>query len=179
MTLLVENERLRGIVEEQAKTIRLLQEKIRYLLNQRFGPKSERLDDRQQSLFETEAPPEAPEVAEEIRVPEHTRRKGGRRRSPKHLPRERIEHDLPEDEKRCTCGACLTRIGEETSERYDVVPAEAPHRGTRPVRLRLSGLRRGSGSGRLPAYGRDDRPGPVGARADGRAEIVALVVFAA
>jgi transposase len=121
-SLLEENERLRRTVEERDKTIRLLQEKIQYLLNQRFGPKSERLDDRQQSLFDAEAPPEAPEDPEEIRVPEHTRRKGGRRRPPEHLPRERIEHDLPEEEKRCTCGACLTRIGEETSERYDVIP---------------------------------------------------------
>jgi hypothetical protein len=56
------------------------------------------------SLFEAEAPPVTPEDPEEIRVPEHTRRKGGRRRPPKHLPRERIGHDLPEEEKRCACG---------------------------------------------------------------------------
>jgi hypothetical protein len=45
-SLLEENEQLRRTVEERDKTIRLLQEKIQYLLNQRFGPKSERLDDK-------------------------------------------------------------------------------------------------------------------------------------
>ena len=44
---------------------------------------------------------------------------------PKHLKRERIEHDLPDSEKHCAeCDQDLRRIGEETSERYEYIPAQ-------------------------------------------------------
>jgi len=49
----------------------------------------------------------------------------GRQPLAKHLKRERIEHDLTEEEKHC--GACqqdLRPIGEETSERYEYIPAQ-------------------------------------------------------
>ena len=49
----------------------------------------------------------------------------GRRPLPPHLKRERIEHDLTEEEKHCAC--ChqdLRPIGEETSERYEYIPAQ-------------------------------------------------------
>src|SRR5947209_7801187 len=49
----------------------------------------------------------------------------GRKPLPKHLKRERIEHDLPEAEKHCAeCDQDLRRIGEEVSERYEYVPAQ-------------------------------------------------------
>ena len=35
-----------------------------------------------------------------------------------------IIHDLPESEKACPCGAELVRIGEEVSEKLDIVPAK-------------------------------------------------------
>ena len=40
------------------------------------------------------------------------------------LPRVEIVHDLPESEKTCPCGAVLVRIGEEVSEKLDIVPAK-------------------------------------------------------
>lgn len=67
-------------------------------------------------------PEDAPEEPESIPIPAHKRKKGGRRKPPKHLPRERIEHDLADEEKTCQCGACRTKIGEEVSEQYDVLP---------------------------------------------------------
>jgi len=113
---------LLGIIESQAKKIRLLEEKIHYLLHHRFGAKSERFDDRQQQLFDTEPLELDPEPNEPIKVAPHKRNKGGRRTPPAHLPRVRIEHDLPEEQKRCRCGSCLSRIGETVSEQYDVLP---------------------------------------------------------
>ena len=56
-------------------------------------------------------------------VDKHTRKKGGRRKPPKDLPRVRVVHDLLESQKHCRCGACLQRIGEAVAEKYDVVPA--------------------------------------------------------
>lgn len=101
----------------------LLQEKIHYLANQRFGRQSERFNPDQGELFEPPPPTDGEaNVEDTITIEAHTRKKGGRRKPPKELPRKRIEHDLPEAEKQCTCGACLERIGEEVSEQYDVVP---------------------------------------------------------
>jgi transposase len=41
------------------------------------------------------------------------------------LKRERIEHDLAEAEKHCgACSQDLRLIGEETSERYEYIPAQ-------------------------------------------------------
>ena len=49
----------------------------------------------------------------------------GRKPLPRHLKRERVEHDLPETEKHCTeCDQDLRRIGEEVSERYEYIPAQ-------------------------------------------------------
>ena len=50
---------------------------------------------------------------------------GGRQALPKNLLRERIVHDLAEEEKHCSaCHQDLRPIGEETSERYEYVPAQ-------------------------------------------------------
>ena len=122
--VLEQNEKMRCSLEAKDHQIKLLEEKINYLLHYRFGAKSERFDDRQQLLFESEGATLEVEPTVEIEVPAHTRKTGGRRIPPKDLPRVRVEHDLTEEEKQCTCGNCLTRIGEETSFQYDVVPAK-------------------------------------------------------
>jgi transposase len=49
----------------------------------------------------------------------------GRKPLPRHLKRERIEHDLPQSEKHCAqCDEDLRRIGEQVSERYEYLPAQ-------------------------------------------------------
>src|SRR5207245_7182266 len=49
---------------------------------------------------------------------------GGRQPLPRHLKRERIVHDLPQEQKHCSaCEQDLRLIGEETSERYEYIPA--------------------------------------------------------
>jgi transposase len=53
------------------------------------------------------------------------KRTGGRQPLPRHLKRERIEHDLEDAEKHCAaCQQDLRPIGEETSERYEYIPAQ-------------------------------------------------------
>jgi transposase len=61
---------------------------------------------------------------ESLVVPEHTRRKAKRKPLPEDLPRVEVIHDLEEEEKICSCGAHLSRIGEEVSEKLDIVPAK-------------------------------------------------------
>ncbi len=54
----------------------------------------------------------------------HVRRGGGRQELPPDLPRERIEHDLAEEQKCCPgCGELRQRIGAETSEQLEFIPA--------------------------------------------------------
>ena len=105
-------EELRCSLEAKDHQIKLLEEKVNYLLHYRFGSKSERFDERQQLLFENDDADSAVEPPTEIEIPAHTRKRGGRRFPPKDLPRVRVEHELPEEEKKCTCGNCLTGIGE-------------------------------------------------------------------
>lgn len=52
-----------------------------------------------------------------------TKKKTGRKPLPANLPRKQVIHDLPESEKLCPCGCMLTKIGEETSEQLDYIPA--------------------------------------------------------
>nr|ULG19932.1 transposase [Yersinia frederiksenii] len=51
-------------------------------------------------------------------------RKSRRPRLPAELPREEVLHDLPDEEKTCTCcGHALHRMGEECSEQLEFIPA--------------------------------------------------------
>jgi transposase len=93
--------------------------------------KSEQLTKDQLALFE--ARETAPEIDEDDLPPPAATSDSankpasprGRQPLPKHLKRERIEHDLTENEKHCArCNTALRRFGEETSERLEYIPAQ-------------------------------------------------------
>src|ERR1700688_1412072 len=113
------------------RTQRLLSQ----LLAAKSGTRSEQLSVDQLRLFAQEL--NAPEAATETEKDdgpssgtgaggdEETNRPRGRRALPPHLNRERDEHDLREENKHCaTYRQDLRHIGEETSERYEYVPAQ-------------------------------------------------------
>jgi transposase len=115
------------------KTQRLL----RQLMAAKSGTRSEQLSEDQLRLFgqETNAEPLAEEVQDDSDLPPASGssnrdnskegRSRGRRSLPSHLKRERIEHDLTAEEKHCaSCSQDLRPIGEETSERYEYIPAQ-------------------------------------------------------
>ncbi|MBS3809797.1 MAG: IS66 family transposase [Desulfobacterales bacterium] len=107
----------------------ILLEEIRLLRQKRFGTQSDKDESSgQQPLFDMPEPVEVDEEAsseeEEVEVPAHTRKKKGRKPIPDDLPRVEVVHDLPEEEKVCSCGCSLSRIGEETSEQLDIIPAK-------------------------------------------------------
>jgi len=120
---------LKALVREQAFEIERLKEELRLATHKRFGASSEKADPDQGQLFnEAEvlgAMPPAPE-GDEITVPAHTRAKGGRKPLDDRLPRERIEHDIPDAEKLCPCGSghLRPRIGEVVTEQADIEPAK-------------------------------------------------------
>jgi len=123
---------LKRLVSDVYSENRVLEEENRLLKQKLFGAKSEKLTEAErQQLYlfneiEANASEEEKEQSkEEVVVPSHTRaKKRGRKPLPDHLPRVERLHDLPEDQKRCGCGAVKQRIGEETSERLDIVPAK-------------------------------------------------------
>ena len=115
------------------KTQRLL----RQLLEAKSGTRSEQLSADQLRLFaqEINAPDAATETDKDDNLPSGSAsssgedkdesRPRGRRVLPPQLKRQRIEHDLTEEQKHCDCcNQDLRLIGEETSERYEYIPAQ-------------------------------------------------------
>ncbi|MEM8804024.1 MAG: IS66 family transposase zinc-finger binding domain-containing protein [Pseudomonadota bacterium] len=121
---------LEATIGVQKLEIERLQEQLRLARHKRFGASSEKTPADQLGLFnEAEVASTAPDDGSddtEITVPKHKRTKGGRKRLPDHLPRVRIENDIPEADKICPCGSGKQRqkIGEVISEQADIVPAK-------------------------------------------------------
>jgi transposase len=109
----------------------VLEEELQLLRHKIFGRRSERFtaeDHRQSSLFD-EAEITNQEHLEQtseptIQVAGHRRAKPGRKPLPAGLPREDVVHDIPEEQKVCSCGQKLVRIGQETSEQVEIIPAQ-------------------------------------------------------
>ena len=111
----VENERLRKIIRE--------------LQRHRFGRRAESLppDQLQLGLEEAEQAEAADEAVAEaaapaVRAASVAKRRANRGSLPAHLPRIETVVDIADDSCPC-CSAPLHRIGEDVSERLDVVPA--------------------------------------------------------
>lgn len=112
--------------------IGLLEEEVRWLKAQLFGRSSEKtpsadISPDQRWLFNeievlAETNKDAPET---ITVPAHERRKRGRKKLSVALPRVEVLHDLSEADKICPAdGTVLERIGQETSEQLEMIPAQ-------------------------------------------------------
>ncbi|MCP4570555.1 MAG: IS66 family transposase, partial [FCB group bacterium] len=127
---------LLATLNDQNKKIDRLQGMYDALVNQRYGRKSERLEDVDPELLlpaisaylkelqEQEIPEVEPEpVKEEIK---YTRKKpSGRKKLPATLERETIIHDIDDSEKACKCcGQELEQIGQEASEQLEYIPAK-------------------------------------------------------
>lgn len=103
-------------------------EMIRELLEAQRARKSEKLSAEQSGLFEVlwqKVHPAADSEEALPDVPASTEKKRAVRKPlARHVTRERIVHDLPQAEKHCACcGRDLRLIAEETSERYEYIPA--------------------------------------------------------
>jgi transposase len=115
--------------EKYQERIDYLEQMVTLLQKQLFGPKSEKNvlpDPNQLQLFDPIELPESDlQVPEDkIVIPEHSRKKRGRKPLPPDLPRVDVIHDIPEEEKQCECGVTLSCIGQDVSEKLDYVPAK-------------------------------------------------------
>jgi len=120
---------LKALLVAKDNRIAILEEKLRLASLKRFAASSEKSNGDQLGLFNeaeetAQEPDDAAGSAEGVVVGEHTRKTPGRKPLPDHLPRTRVEHDLPEDAKVCGCGCRKTKIGEEVSEQLDIIPAK-------------------------------------------------------
>ncbi|SOE49828.1 Transposase [Burkholderia sp. OK233] len=111
-----------------------LEEQFRLAQSKRFAPSSEKLKDRvfdeAEQIVSSEPDDMDAGATDDAFVlpdtglpdpPASTRIKPGRKPLPAHLPRQRIEYDLPESAKVCPCCAhALHRMGEELSEQLHI-----------------------------------------------------------
>jgi transposase len=109
-----------------------LRHQLDLLCQRLFGKKSERVSPDQLRLAFAQLANEPKADAEPIEMDSGERPGPGRRRRipppgrrplPEALPRQRVEIDLPEADKICTCGHRKTRIGEAVTEKLEYVPA--------------------------------------------------------
>lgn len=122
-TLVAERDALLAQIERQ-------QHWLLQLKRMQFGPRSERLpEDERQLAFEdleqaiARGEAEAEKRDPELREARTTRRRASRGALPAHLPR--IEITLAPENTTCPCCRLpMTMIGEDTSERLDVIPAQ-------------------------------------------------------
>lgn len=134
---LIESERAaRAELEQQVATLARHNERLEHLVREfrkaLYGKRSEKLsaDERQLAFEDLEtalAAAEATKGAAEATTPGARREarapaKRNLGRLPKELPR--IEHVIEPAATRCSCGGAMTRIGEERTERLDIVPAK-------------------------------------------------------
>jgi transposase len=126
-----ENRLLRKKIADKDQHIKILEEYILSLKQKHFGSSSEKLSPTQTELFD-EADGDSEDMAGEqcaadntIDIPAHTRSTKRRISIPADIPRVDIIHDLPDDQKICPHdGAVLKRIGSETHEQLDIIPAK-------------------------------------------------------
>ena len=125
-----ENALLKRQLHDLQKKVNWFEEQFRLLRHKQYGPSSERFAGQQAMFNEVEealeADAEAQEEAPNTEQITYQRKKPVRRPLSKDLPRQREVHDIPEEEKQCDCCGCeLHVIGEEISEKLDIVPARA------------------------------------------------------
>ena len=125
-TLPDDPQELKRLLRCSEKENDLLREQVRLLYAKLFGKKSEKGGPEpigvQLPLFDMPEPEVEPEK-EKVAVPSHTREKAGRKKLPEALPRIEVVHDIPAEDKICACGGTLSRIGEDVSEKLDIIPA--------------------------------------------------------
>ena len=111
--------------------VRVLEERLRLVRIEKYGPGSEKLSDDQLELLELEPGVSSAEVQAEseraqLKLPlKGAKKHPGRQELPAHLPR--IEKIIACTSEQCVCGNCGKEnsvIGYEKSEQLDVKPAE-------------------------------------------------------
>jgi transposase len=123
---LVRNEQLTAQNQHYKAQVLTLQEQLNLALARRYAASSEKISPDQYRLFdEAETDTGIEPEDDEVIIPVHTRKKGGRKKLPETLPRVEVIHELSAQERICPHdGGVLNEIGEVTSEQLDIIPAK-------------------------------------------------------
>ena len=116
-------------LQEQHYEIASLRYQLNYHLSKKYGKPSDKVPPEQLSLFDEPEPDEIDEAIDNnpqdaINIKSHTRNSNKSKPLPKDLPRERLVIDIDASQKQCSCGCELQMIGEESSEKLDITPAQ-------------------------------------------------------
>jgi transposase len=123
---------LKKLIIAQYNEIQELKDKIKLLQKKQFAPKSEIKTSEELGMFN-----EAEDLDKtnndktedddtEVNSDEKPKRKKRRPRLPENLPREEVIIDLADKDKVCAHdGSSLVKIGEEISEKLEIIPAKA------------------------------------------------------
>ncbi len=122
-------EKLSAENQQYKHQVLTLQEQLNLAIARRYAASSEKIPAEQLRLFdEAELNIEAYQAEDEeesVTVPEHKRRKRGRKKLPDTLPRVDVVHELAEADRLCPHdGSILKEIGEQVSEQLDIIPAK-------------------------------------------------------
>lgn len=117
---------LHGHVVKVTDENALLKEENARLKQTIFGTSSEKSSDQQPDLASSvDSSPPSQEVPVQKPAKKARASGAGRKPLPAHLPRERIEYDLPSHDQFCPCcQGAIHRIGEEVTEQLTVIPAQ-------------------------------------------------------
>ena len=105
-----------------------IKERYDLLIYRKFTRSAEQLlaDDKQQALFVEEADVEQTTLPyqeeEKQQIKSYTRKKCGRKPIDPDIPRVEEVIDIAESEKICACGKEMSKIGEESSEKVEIIP---------------------------------------------------------
>lgn len=135
-------------LRERDNVIHILHEKLRLVGAKTYGVRSEqRSNDPQADLFNeadslaqdadkddleaSSASADQPDghtsesqSADTETITYERRKRPGRRALPEALPRVEIELDIPESDKVCSCGCQKSRIGSDSNEQLEIIPAK-------------------------------------------------------
>ena len=130
-------------IDSQAKAIEFKEARIQSILFElrrlkawRFDAKTERMNAEQRQLFEETLAADQADLEAQLAAlkaaakdsgdtadtAHDTRRKPKRQALPEHL--KRVEHHHEPENTTCGCGQAMVRIGEDVSERLDIIPAQ-------------------------------------------------------
>jgi transposase len=121
-----EKEKALNEKERALSEVKYLKSQLALFKRRFFGSKSEKLtpDEIEQGLLFNEAEEFSElEKTKETVVKSHKRKKRRRKTFPDYIPTREIIHDIPEDEKICSCGVKLTHIGDDIFKEIILIPA--------------------------------------------------------
>lgn len=106
-----------------------LREELRLALHRKFGKSSEKQESQGDLPFDeltAEVPASEPAAEEAEALPDAktATKKRGRKPLNPIIPRDHIYHELSESDRTCACGSVMEEMGEEITERLNIIPEQ-------------------------------------------------------